>query len=194
VIRGVDTRGQVFFDTGGLLRVWRVGARPRIVRGISGGLYQVNAYPGGIAWQAQAADPLGPVPISSGWVGDRGRVHQEGSLPNGSLWSPDGGWFAFVGEHRRSGLVRPIPDEVWAADALHSRLRRMRLPDHASYQLVGWESPTSVVVAVRRDTGRPLRGSDLPDEVQLLRCRPASGACETAGLAPQTILGLSPYY
>ena len=192
VIRGVDARGQVFFDTGGALRVWRPGERPRVVRGISGALYEVNAYPEGLTWQAHASDPLGPFPISYGWVDDRGVVHRAGSLPNGALWSPDGEGYAFVGEQQRSGEVRSVPDEVWVTDALHSRAHRMRLPRRRSYQLVGWESPASVVVAVRRDTGRPLRGSDLPTQVQLLRCHVDSAACETAGLASQSILGLSP--
>lgn len=193
-VRGVDRQGQVFFDTGGRLRVWAPGRPVRAVRGLAGRLYEVHAYADGITWQAHAPDPLGPFPVSAGSVDDRGRVHDAGSLPNGTLWSPDGGRYAFVGEAHGSGSVRAVPGQVWVADALHVRPHRMRLPPRANYQLVAWESPTSVVVAVRRDTGRPLRGSDLPTQVQLLRCQADTGACETAGLAAQSILTLSPYY
>lgn len=194
VVRGVDSRGQVFFDTGGPLRVWRPGQPSKVVRGISGGLDEVHAYHDGITWQARANDSPGPFPTSYGRVDQRGRIHDSGTLPNGSLWSPDGEAYAFVGDYHRSGVVRAAPDQVWVADALHSHVRRMRLPTRVSYQLVAWESPQSVVVAVRRDTGKPLRGSDLPTQVQLLRCDVGTGACDTAGLAPLTILGLSPPY
>jgi DNA-directed RNA polymerase specialized sigma24 family protein len=201
VIRAIDSQGRVLFGTTGPLRAWSPGHPVRRVRGIAATLYDVQAWPGGVTWQRRA-DDRGSAPVSYGILDAGGRLHVEGTTPGQSLWSPDGSRYAWLSSS--SGPSDDSPPSDGPRDSPGDRLRvrhlltgstrTMRLPRRASYQLVGWESPTSVVVAVRRDTGRPLRGSDLPTQVQLLRCHADTGACETAGLAPKTILALSPYY
>lgn len=194
VIRGIDSQGRVLFGTTGPLRMWSPGHPVRRVRGLAASLYDVQAWPGGVSWRPYNNDRLGPFPVSYGIIDAGGRLLVEGTTPEQSLWAPDGSRYAWLTSStgQSGGHVRS--DRLRVRHLITGSTLTMRLPRRASYQLVGWESPTSVVVAVRRDTGRPLRGSDLPTQVQLLRCHADTGACETAGLAPQTILGLSPYY
>jgi hypothetical protein len=194
VIRAIDSQGRVLFGTGGRLRMWSPGHPVHRVRGIAASLYDVQAWPGGVSWRPYNNDRLGPFPVSYGILDAGGRLHVEGTTPEQSLWSPDGSRYAWLSSATGPSGDNPSSDRLRVRHVLTGSTRTMRLPRRASYQLVAWESATSVIVAVRRDTGRPLRGSDLPTKVQLLRCHADTGACETAGLAPQSILALSPYY
>jgi DNA-directed RNA polymerase specialized sigma24 family protein len=193
-IRGIDSQGRVLFGTTGPLRMWSPGHPVRRVHGIAASLYDVQAWPGGVSWRPYNNDRLGPFPVSYGILDGAGRLHVEGTTPEQSLWAPDGSRYAWLTASTGLSGGTPPSDRVRVRHLVTGSTLTMRLPRHASYQLVGWESPTSLVVAVRRDTGRPLRGSDLPTQVQLLRCHAGTGSCQTAGLAPQSILGLSPYY
>jgi hypothetical protein len=188
-LRGIDSQGRVLFSTSGAVRTWQPGHRVQPIRGIASALYDLRAWPGGVSWRPYDNDRLGPFPVAYGILDARGRLHEEGTTPEQSLWSPDGSRYAWTVEPPSPGA--PGPDRVRVRHVITAHTSTMRLPADASYQLVGWESPVDLVVAVHRDTGRPLRGSDLPDRVQLLRCHVDSGACETAGLASESILALS---
>ncbi|HEY6934215.1 MAG TPA: sigma factor-like helix-turn-helix DNA-binding protein [Marmoricola sp.] len=190
-LHGIDPRGRVLFDTGGVLRSWTPGERPRTVEALTTSLFEVGTYAGGMTWRARSPDPLGPFPIHYGSLDAAGGLHGEGTVPPEGAWSPDGRRYAWT-HHGRVTDGHVQPDAIWVVDLAGGKRLRMRLPAVDGYQVVAWESPTEVVVAVRRDTGRPLRNSDLPDRVQLLRCHAGTGACETAGVASQTILELTP--
>lgn len=188
-LRGIDSQGRVLFRISGAVRMWQPGHRVEPVRGIASALYDLQVWPGGVSWRPYDNDRLGPFPVAYGILDARGRLHEEGTTPEQSLWSPDGSRYAWTVEPRSPGI--PGPDRVRVRHVITGGTRTMRLPADASYQLVGWETPVDLVIAVRRDTGRPLRNSDLPDRVQLLRCHVDTGSCETAGLAPESILALS---
>ena len=191
-LRGIDPEGRVLFRTSGTLWMWSPGGRVRRVRGIDASLYDVQVWPGGVTWRPWNDDRLGPFPVSFGIVDARGRLHPEGTVPELGLWAPDGSRYAWPTESGSRVDGSRLLDRVRVRQLLTGESVTMRLPERVSYQLVGWESPTDLVIAVRRDTTVSIRGSDLPAQVQLLRCHADTGACETAGLAPQTILELGP--
>lgn len=190
-IRGIDSQGRVLFRTSGAVRVWSPDRPVGRIHGIASALYDVSVWPGGVTWRPYDNDRLGPFPVSYGILDPLGRLHAEGRTPEGSVWAPDGARYAWTVESSALADGGPRLALVRVRHVITGRTSTMRLPRGPSYQLVGWESTDDLVVAVRRDTGRPLRGSDLPTQVQLLRCHVDTGACETAGLAPESILTLS---
>ena len=190
-LHGIDPEQRVVFETAGhRLWAWSPGGRPRPVRGVAGARDDVQAWPGGLTWRPWDDERLGPFPVSYGILDGSGRLHAEGATPEQALWAPDGARYAWTATTPGRGGVA-LPGRVRVRHLLTGSTLTMRLPPRGDDQLVGWESADQLVVAVRRDAGGPLRGSDLPGLVQLVRCDADTGACQSAGLAAQSILDLS---
>jgi hypothetical protein len=124
-----------------------------------------DPWPDGLTW-GTTGDEYGPA--AYGTVTAHGSLRRVGRLPQlgGGLWSPHGSAYAFTRFDK--GGIQPI--RVWRG----GHTRRLRAPE--GVQLVGWESPTSVIVVL----GGAGDG-DLYPSAQPVRCDVATGACAKAG-------------
>jgi hypothetical protein len=124
-----------------------------------------DPWPEGLTW-GTTDDEYGRA--AYGTVTAAGSLHRVGRLPQlgGGLWSPDGSAYAFSG-FDKSGIQ---PVRVWR----EGRTRRLRAPE--GVQLVGWESPTSVMVVLGGQGD-----DDLYPSAQPVRCNVVTGVCVKAG-------------
>jgi hypothetical protein len=143
--------------------LWRQGRPWETVR-IADAERMGDAWPDGLTWGTNG-DEYGPA--AYGTVAADGSLRRVGRLPQlGGLWSPDGSAYAFS-RFDKSGIQ---PVRVWR----DGRTRRLRAPE--GVQLVGWESPTSVIVVLGSQGD-----GDLYPSAQPVRCDVVTGVCAKAG-------------
>jgi hypothetical protein len=144
--------------------LWQPGRPWQVVR-IADAERMGDPWPEGLTW-GTTDDEYGRA--AYGTVTAAGSLHRVGRLPQlgGGLWSPDGSAYAFSG-FDKSGIQ---PVRVWR----EGRTRRLRAPE--GVQLVGWESPTSVIVVLGGQGD-----DDLYPSAQPVRCNVVTGVCAKAG-------------
>lgn len=180
VVLGVDTDGRVAYEIlGEGAHVWTPGGDDLPVTGLRGRQLEQAGWPGGVQWQARSGDPFGALAGVYAAVDRSGAVQRVGTVPADQLgtWNTDGTAYAYPGQDDGGSAPKAPMTDVWV-DHLDGRPTRLLLPEDRTFALVGWESPTSVVLQARDPSDGSGAAGGPPGPVALVRCRADTGACE----------------
>ena len=180
-VLGVDTDGRVVYDVlGAGAQVWTPGGEDRPLTGLPQGALDRATWPGGVMWQDSAADLFGETPGVYATVDAAGAVHRVGTVPADQLgtWSADGTAYAYPGQADGGSAPKQPMTDVWVARTDGGEPTRLALPPDRRFEVVAWESPTSVLLQTRNAYGEPLPAGERPGLAALVRCDAATGLCE----------------
>ena len=176
----MDADGRVVYDVlGEGPHVWTPGGKDLPIGGVRQRALSPETWPGGVMWQGRSGDPLSGTPGVYATVDEGGAVHRVGSVVTDQLgtWNADGTAYAYPGQADGDSLPKQPITDVWV-DHLDGDPTRLALPPDRTFEVVGWESPTSVVLQTRNDYGVPAPEGEGHGLVALVRCDATSGACE----------------
>jgi hypothetical protein len=167
-VAGVDNDGSVIIArSADRAWIWRRGTEPRALTGAvrQRDLTGNDQWPGGVSWTTGSSSSD---PGAFGRASRAGTTTRLGRVPQSQdgQWSPDGTEYVHV-PFSKLGHALPV---VW------TRHRRVRLRAPLAGDVVGWESPHSVIVLRGGGRDRPALRPAV-----LFRCDARIGACELAG-------------
>ncbi|WP_162799162.1 hypothetical protein [Nocardioides sp. 616] len=168
--------------------VWRPGDRGTVrLRGHRSRALTMGGWPGGVMWQARGRD-IFYTPGVYASVGRDGVAHRQGRVPveQRGGWSPDGRTFVYVGQEDGRSRHKEAAHALWAKNVATGQLLRLGLATDSSPNLIGWESPTEVLVWVSAGDDPDAGDSRVPQA--LVRCEVSTGACERPAEPPSRLV------
>lgn len=166
--------------------VWRPGDRDTVpLRGARSGALTRGGWPGGVMWQGRGSGVF-HMPGVYATVGRNGVAHRQGRVPTDQLglWSPDGTTFVYLGQEDGRSRHKTPMNALWAKTVTTGESLRLDLMTRDYSTLIGWESPTEVLVLVPAGDEADPERSGLTQT--LVRCEVTTGACERPAGSPSS--------